>query len=400
MSTLFVSLPYIASTNNYDKYFPYPMDYLKLKKEGDELIDGNLQAYYQTKDEIYRISDRLIKSINETDHDNVFVIAGNYAPDADKGEFFEYILERITKDIQISGPYTLNETKLKEISKLTGNKMTPVPYVDTYGVEIPDEMIDAYPGDKKRVTMRISVGCARSCSYCPVVPIHNKRYKFHDIEPVMEQIKNYYERGVRLVVFIDDNMSLHKKNEEFLKKVNKYYTSFKVIEKAMENINKYKLDISVYFLIGLDETEEVVMDNIRFISKYRLGVRVNILRPYENGLLDFGSFERKMEMKRMKHLSSLAYGVSWLGTNHDIDMFEDNALEQVLNKCKLTMTQDGDIITFTGKVYIGFKTSKLIKVLTYLLEQKYGEVKRIKDDKEEIVFEVIKPAEDISDLFG
>jgi hypothetical protein len=169
----------------------------------------------------------------------------------------------------------------------------------------------------------------------------------------------------------------------------------------MNNINKYKLDVSVYFLIGLDESEEVVMQNVRFLSKYRLGVRVNILRPYEGGLLDFSQFERKMEMKTMKHLSSLAYAVSWVGTNHKIDIFEDDALEQVLDKCKLEMSENDDTITFTGKVYIGFKTSKLIKILTYLLEEKHGKVKRIKDDKEEIIYNIIKEknTDDIEDLF-
>jgi lipoate synthase len=444
MNKLFISLPYLASTNNYDKYFPFPMDYLKLRKDGDEIFDGNLESFGKKKEEIYKISDNIVEMIKNTKDKDIFIIAGNYAPDADKGEYFDYILNRINKDIEISGPYTLNTSKLKQIEKNRNIKIKVIPYVDTSGVNIPDEMIERYPGDKKRVTMRISVGCARSCAYCPVVPIHNKRYKFHEIEPVVEQIKKYYERGVRQVVFIDDNISLHKKkfkqllqclkkenfkgmrfislegletyifededicqllketrwdniktgmeniSEDFLKKVDKYYTSFEVIETAMENIQKYKLDVSVYFLIGLDETEEVVMENIKFLSKYHLGVRVNILRPYENGLLDFDSFERKMTPAKMKSLSSLAYAASWLGTNHKIDMFEEGSLEKILSKCKLELEEKEDTFRITGKVYIGFKTSKLIKVLQYVLSEIHGEVKRTVDNKEEIIFEKVK----------
>jgi hypothetical protein len=268
-------------------------------------------------------------------------------------------------------------------------------------------------------------------------------------------IKEYYDMGVRLITFIDDNMGVNKKkfkqflqdikalnlkgmkfislegfetymfedeeicwllketkwqniktgmeniNENFLKKVNKYYDDHQVIVRAMENVRKYNLDVSVYYLIGLDETEDIVMENIRFISKYRLGVRVNILRPYENGLLDFNSFQRKMNMKTMKHLSSLCYAVSWIATNHDVDIFEEGAFEKALDKCELEYINKDSIITFTGKVYIGFKTSKLIKVLTYMLEQKYGKIKRIEDNRERIVFEIQKEVKTqiVDDLF-
>jgi hypothetical protein len=455
MNVLYVSLPYNAATNDYDKYFPFPMDYLKLKKDGDELYDGNLEAYQKKKEEIYVISDKIINLINESDKE-IFLIAGNYAPDGDKGEWFDYILERIKKDVKMSGPYTLNASKLKDISIKTGYKIEIIPYVSTEGVNIPDEMLQAYPhGDKLKAAIRLSTGCVRSCFFCPTVQIHNRRYKVHSIDDTIAQIKDYYNRGVRLIVFIDDNISVVQKkfkeflnklkqenlkgmhfislegfetyifedeeickllkethwdniktgmeniNEDFLKKVNKYYTDHQVVVKAMENIQKYNLDVTVYLLIGLDETVEVVMDNIRFISKYHLGVRVNILRPYENGLLDFNSFQRKMDMTTMKHLSSLAYAASWLGTNYKIDMFEEDAMQKTLTRANINLNVIDDTFVFTGKVYIGFKTSKLIKLLTYWLEEKNGKVKRIKETKEEIIYQLVKDVvtENVEDLF-
>ena len=178
-------------------------------------------------------------------------------------------------------------------------------------------------------------------------------------------------------------------NEDFLRKIGKYYNDHSVTIKAMENIEKYKLNVGVYLLMGLDETEDVVMDNIKFLAKYHLGARINILRPYENSGLDFDTLERKMDMKTMRSLKSFAYAVSWLVTEKKINLFADDAFERVLEKLKLEYTVDDNIIRFTGKVYIGFKTSKLIKVLAYLLENKYSKVKKIKEDKTEIVFEIV-----------
>jgi radical SAM superfamily enzyme YgiQ (UPF0313 family) len=450
---LLISLPYEASTNNYSKYFPFPLALMKYKKEGDELIDLNNMCYGIKKEEKYAILDKYLEVVNESDYDEYYVGVGDYAPDGDKYEYFEYFLERVSKPVQLLGPYCVFEDRIKNFENATIKEA----YTDTYGVMIPDEMLLEYPDADKvlRATMRISNGCPRKCAMCPVPILHDGKYKMEGIDTSIAMIKEYYDKGVKLMVFIDDNMGVNKKkfkkflqeikaqnfkgmkfislegfetymfedeeicqlmketrwmniktgmeniNEEFLAKINKYYDDHTVIIRAMENIRKYKLDVSVYYLIGLDETEEVVMDNIRFISKYRLGVRVNILRPYENGLLDFNTFERKMEMKRMKHLSSLCYGVSWIATNHDIDIFEEGAFEKALDKCKLECTIEDGIITFTGKVYVGFKTSKLIKVLTYMLEQKHGKVKRIEDNKERIVFEVQKEVkvQEVDDLF-
>jgi len=452
MSKCLISLPYIASTNNYSKYFPFPLALLKYMKQGDDLFDLNLLAYQKKKEEVYAIIDNFINSSDKFEqYDEILVQVGDYAPDGDKYEFFEYFLERFKHPVKLLGPYCIFEKRIARYKFSTIKEL----YTNTYGVMIPEEMIMQYPNadNVKRTTMRLSNGCPRGCKMCPVPIIHSKKYKMEAIEPSLKMVQEYYDMGVRLITFIDDNIGVNIKkfkkflqqlkemnlkgmkfvslegfetymfqdeeicqllkdtkwlniktgmeniNEDFLKKIDKYYTNHAVIVKAMENIRKYKLDVSVYFLIGLDETADVVMDNIRFLSKYRLGVRVNILRPYENGLLDFNSFTRKMEMKTMKHLSSLAYAVSWLGTNHDIDMFDENAFEQVLEKCKLKCTIEGNLIIFTGKVYIGFKTSKLIKVLTYLLNQKYTEIKRFKDDKQKIIYKIIKQSEDVSILF-
>lgn len=451
MSRLLISLPYEASTNNYSKYFPFPLSLLKHKKENDVLIDINRECYKLKKEEKYNILDKYVDMVNSSEYDDYLFQVGDYAPDGDKYEYFEYFLDKIEKNVKLLGPYCVFKDRISKFK----NVQVFEPYTNTYGVDIPDDMLKSYPeGDKTlRATMRLSNGCPRKCAMCPTPIIHNGRYKMMDIDTSIDIIKGYYERGVRLITFIDDNMGVVTKkfkiflqkikelnlrgmkfislegfetymfededicqlmketrwlniktgmeniNEDFLTKINKYYDDHQVIVRAMENIQKYKLDVDVYLLIGLDETEDVVWDNIRFIGKYRLGCRVNILRPYENGLLDFTQLERKMTDQKMRSLKSMAYAVSWLGTNHDIDMFEDTAFDKLLEKGKLQFKEDGNTFTFTGKVYIGFKTSKMIKVLGYLLEQKYGKIKKIKDDKTEIVFQKQVEPEKMDDLF-
>lgn len=455
MSKLLISLPYDASTNNYVKYFPYPLELLKYKEEGDTLIDLNCEAFEKTKDAIYTLLDMHLDILNNKKFDECLVLCGNYGPDGDKYEYFEYFLNRFKHPVQLMGPYCIQEKRIKQ---LDANITIKEAYTDTFGVMIPKDMLDSYPKEKgkttPRATMRVTNGCPRMCKMCPIPIIHKGHYKFENMDTSLKQVQQYYDMGVRLITFIDDNISVHQKKfieflrrlkalnlkgmryislegfethafendelcqlvkdlkfqnikigmenikEDFLKKIGKYYTDHDVVVKSMENIKKYKLDVSVYFLLGLDESAEDVMDNLKFISKYKLGIRTNILRPYEGSKLYSEGFTRKLTERQLTHYSSLSYAVSWLGTGHDIDMFEDGAYEKVLETCKLVEHKENNIITFTGKVHIGFKTSKMIKVLHYLLEQKYPGIKKVSDDREKIVFQIVKNDRvDSRDLF-
>ena len=167
MKRLLVQLPYFASTNNYARYFPYPLNLMAIQKSGDILLDLNVKCFKKKKAEVYEILDIAAKVINRQYTKNSFEIilnCGDYPPDADKNELFDYFLEKIdsgNKNVTITGTYAVN----KNINKKNVNVRYPL--YDWRKVLIPIEMIEKYPtvGDKLKVNLNFSFGCPRKCNY-------------------------------------------------------------------------------------------------------------------------------------------------------------------------------------------------------------------------------------------
>jgi hypothetical protein len=137
MKKMLISLPYEASTNNYSKYFPFPLALLKYQEQGDCLVDINWMCYDKKKEEKYAILDAQLEIINE-DHryDEYYVQVGDYAPDGDKYEYFEYFLERVTKPVKLIGPYCVFKDRIAKFPNATIKEE----YTNTYGVMIPKEI--------------------------------------------------------------------------------------------------------------------------------------------------------------------------------------------------------------------------------------------------------------------
>ena len=206
--------------------------------------DVNLLCYKVKKADKYVILDKYIEKINSLEADEYIVQVGDYAPDGDKYEYFEYFLERVNKPLKLIGPYCIFEHRIAKFPNVISKEV----YVDTYGVMVSDEMLMQYPNaDKvKRATMRISNGCPRSCKMCPVPVIHNQFYKLEPMAESLKMIQEYYDRGVRLITFIDDNMGVNiNKFKEFLLSI-----------KAM-NLKGLKLLSLEGFEIFLFQDEEV-----------------------------------------------------------------------------------------------------------------------------------------------
>ncbi len=448
MSKLLIELPHTASTDKYDKYFPIPLHLLKMKSDGDELIDLNLLCYNKKNEEKYKIIDNLLERINtkQLNVENVIVCAGSYIPDADKRVFYEYFLDKINVPITLTGPYA-DIFKKDILVKYRFKEFTLIPTdYDFDGFVLPLEIINEYPkvGNKLTVKMRIAQGCPRKCSMCPCPLIYNGHYKFYNIQKSLETIQYYYDNGVRFFNLIDDNLSCTPKfitflkelkklnlkgsqfmcqegfevlsfhneefcqliidnnfvdiklgienvNEDFLEKINKYYNKFADIQKALDNIRKYNLDVKMYLLLGLDETREDVIENLKFISSSGFAVRCNIIRPYEGSELYKKGFERKLSDKELNSLKSFAHSISWLNETYKINFYAEDALKQFKERTKIGIKKDDDKIIITGKLYFGFKTSKFISVLSHLLEEHFKiTLKVLKKEKDEIIFQKIK----------
>ena len=293
---------------------------------------------------------------------------------------------------------------------------------------------------------------------CPVVPIYNKKFKFYDVEESAQRIKRYYDMGVRFITFTDDNLAVHTKkfnklmdrlkefnfkgmqyicqegfetipfgneefvrnlkemkfvdiklgfeniNERFLKEIDKYYDNFEVIEIAIENIKKYNLKVGFLFLIGLSLTREEIFENLRFLAKHRLDVRTNVLRPYSGRYTGEELGESVLPYKELKKLASLSYTSAFFATQFDIDIFEDawcDVLAKLGLKENCYLSGDDFDGQLCGKCNYGFKTSRLIAGLKYIMQRDYPNHKIIitSNDKTRIRY-LIQKINTLEDYFG
>lgn len=433
MSRLLIQMFFDASTNKYPISFPLPMLLLNIMKPDDVLIDLVLEGRDMVKAEKMKRIDEIVDIIhtNADTYDEFIINMGEYPADADKFEYFEYFLNLINAPIKVMGFYPdIFKSRVDAFNGITrGNNITILKTdYDIRTTYIPDDIIDAYPmiGNKKRVTMKITWGCPQMCKMCPVPPIYNGKYRYDKIEDVVNRIVALYDRGVRYITFVDDNMSsadkqfvkifkriqnlklkglrFHSqegfevtafKNEEFceilaigpwdqikigvenikgdfLQKIGKYYINPSDIDIALANIKKYNIkNVKFYFLLGLDETVDDVLDNLRYFSKHHVQLRSNILRKYsgtEMVNMDLGVNISDADLRKLKAMS---YAVSWLSP-YKLDMFDSKSFDIFCqqNNYKVTETDTGVIVE--GRTKFGFQSGRFRLALKYMYENKYG----------------------------
>lgn len=427
---LLIQLWYEASTNKYPKSLSMPLLLLKIKRPEDTLIDLTPICWRLKKDEKYKEIDKVIELAENFDGE-VIANMGEYPADADKYEFFEYFLKKIKRKVSVMGTYPTIFNK--RIDGFIGNNIKILQTdFNVIGIEIPETIINQYPtvGDKKRAAMKITWGCPRKCKMCPVPAIYQGKYRYFNIYEAVEQVKKYYERGVRYITFTDDNLSASVKkfnhflrllkqenlkgmiynsqegfeveafaNEEFcqlikelrfddiklgienikpdfLEKIGKYYTDFDIIDTAMKNIQKYDLDVRFFFLIGLDETEEDIIDNLKYFAKNKVNVRTNILHPYPKTEFCNFVYEKQVDEKTLKKLSALSYAVAFVAS-HGIDIFADTSFDEFIEKQKYETKQTDKGLLLLGRTNYGFLTSRFNTAIKFMYQQKTGEEREI-----------------------
>lgn len=433
MKKLLVQMYYEASTNHFPVSFPYPMHLLNIKTEGDILIDAILDCKDKVKADTLAYIDEIIGLINSNAHlcDEVIVNMGEYPADADRYEYFEYFLSNIRQPISIIGTYpTVNFKRVERFNNVINgsNVMILETDFDITKVIISNELIEKYPliGAKKRAVMKVTVGCPQRCKMCPVPAIYDGKYRYDSVESIIAKIKHYYDNGVRYITFTDDNISASDKrfvkvmeaikdanlkgmkfhaqegfevaafgNEDFcrllvetgweqvklgvenikpdfLKKIGKYYVDPTAIDTALTNIEKYGIkDARFFYLMGLDETEEDVMDNLRYFSKHMVQLRTNVIRKYFGTAMYDMEWELKLDHKTISRMKALSYAISWMSLRK-FDIFSENAYDMFCQKFNYVETKDGETTVLTGKMKYGFQSDRLKNGLKFMFEQKYG----------------------------
>jgi radical SAM superfamily enzyme YgiQ (UPF0313 family) len=447
---------YDASTNKYPKYFPHPMLLLKYASKFDEpytLLDLNLQAYNlkMNTDSKLKELNAIIEHINNLNdmYSEVVINMGEFPPDADKNKYFDIFLNKIKRSIKVMGMYPTIEKKKFEKYGFFDDTIEIIPTnFDVHDVELSKELLEEYPKvntTKLRASMKLTYGCPRKCNMCPTALIYKQKYEFFDVDNSIAMIQKYYDMGVRYITFTDDNLSADIKkfvsfleklkalnlkgmsyicqegfeviafknkklapllvankfedikigfeniNEKFLKQINKYYSNKNEIDNVMNTLKENDIRAHFLFLIGGDLTEDEIMENLKFISSNGMIARVNVIREYEGN-----THKNLLPEKKLYEYKALANAMNFY-TENGIDLFADNALEDVCTKLQLLLIvniqppNDLQHLDIEGKCYFGFeRTNKFIKGLTYLLEKKVGcRLKVIESEKTKIVWKRI-----------
>lgn len=419
---LFINLPVTASTHKYASMLPHPMLILNNKANDDDVIDLVLETYQKNDVDVrYILNDikHFMKKISKYDH---FVInCGEYAPDGYYDKWIEYFLKDIDiKSTSIMGTYTLtSKNRLSKIFNKGFVNLQPSIFnmnLNTHNVIISDDILKKHPkvDNKIKATMRLSLGCPRKCTFCPVTLIYHGCYQFFDIDRSVERIKYYYDRDVRFINFIDDNIScnllkmkeflsrsfsssikflcqegfeasayadqefckllsqsnfidnkiaIENINSNFLKNIGKFFSDISVIHKAIENIHKFNLKTKSFLLLSSEQTEDDILGNIKFAIENNLDLRVNILRQYDNMQMT----NVNTNEKQLNHLKALAYAAVFMNERFSINIFDHSSLDKLINKMNYTIKISNDTLYVYGRnLNFGFRTSRFLKALKYM----------------------------------
>lgn len=84
-------------------------------------------------------------------------------------------------------------------------------YFRLYAAGYPSRVSYEYPGAERAVSLVTSRGCPYECIFCSIQVHMGHRFRWHEAEYVVDQIRTLVERyDVRHLHFEDDNLTLHK----------------------------------------------------------------------------------------------------------------------------------------------------------------------------------------------
>ena len=156
--------------------------------------------------------------------------------------------------------------------------------------------------------------------------------------------------------------------------INKYHQSAEDIEKAILNVGKYGIDVGMFLLLSPEQGKEDILDNIRFIARHKLNIRVNIVREYEGAKYSVNGLATPYA--ELKQLSALAYSASFMGHDLGIDIFSESAMTDLVRRYgyavreRIPASKVYDVIG--GRQNFGFKTSRWLSGMKYILSRHFG----------------------------
>ncbi|HLE12890.1 MAG TPA: radical SAM protein [Bacteriovoracaceae bacterium] len=97
---------------------------------------------------------------------------------------------------------------------------------------------------KKKIAFVLSSrGCPHHCSFCSVHSIFGKKYRQRTVESIVHEIEHYYQAGVRIIDFEDDNLTFNRRRMMNLcKSIGEKFKDSELEFLAMNGISYISLD--------------------------------------------------------------------------------------------------------------------------------------------------------------
>lgn len=249
-----------------------------------------------------------------------------------RGEGEKVILELIRAIEQGQVPERLPSISYKKDGKVVNNPCGDF-VIDLDTIPIPDfNLIAGFAENPSVVSIETSRGCPFNCTFCSVILMFGRKYRFKSVERVVGEVKHYLQTNrPRHIFFCDDNftanprrtkellqrfieeglqldwsaqvrveaandpemLALMKKtncyavyaglesiNPKTLEAYNKHQT-VEQIKKAISEFHRYDIHIHGMFVLGSDEDDpQTIYDTVDFARKMRIdSVQFLILTP-------------------------------------------------------------------------------------------------------------------------
>ncbi len=170
--------------------------------------------------------------------------------------------------------------------------------------------------DKSMCMILTSRGCPYQCSFCTTHRVFGRGYRQRQVDSIIEEMKAYYQNGVRFFDFEDDNLTLNKGFIiELCSKIEEAFKPYKPALTAMNGVSYWHLD---HDTLNAMKDAGFIGLNLSLVSRDR---NSDLLRP--------------MDIEKFKDTTWLAYEMGFDVTGYYILGLPGQSVEQMINSLEL-----------------------------------------------------------------
>jgi radical SAM superfamily enzyme YgiQ (UPF0313 family) len=170
--------------------------------------------------------------------------------------------------------------------------------------------------DKQMCMILTSRGCPYQCSFCTTHRVFGRGYRQRQVDSIIEEMKAYYQKGIRFFDFEDDNLTLNKGFIiDLCYKIEESFKLEKPTLTAMNGVSYWHLDQDI---IKAMKDAGFISVNLSLVSRDR---NTDLLRP--------------MDMEKFKEIAWLAHRMGFDVTGYYILGLPGQPIEQMISSLEL-----------------------------------------------------------------